>query len=369
LKLTRQLLNEAKIKYTPVIGDMWEVEDGKWKCENELFENSDLLIGALGKLQEDISIKNFLIREFSEKKYSGLCSSLTSYIEGYYAGDPANTSALSFYKEWQSEDENQYRVSGGYLSLLEFLENECMNAGNAIQLSTIVKRIVWSKGKVEVTDHRNKTYAAEKILITVPTGVWLSEASDKASIIFMPEIPDKIEAAKQLGNGYAIKIQLEFENIFWENLKPVGTIDLKQFSFIFSNETVGTWWTQYPEHIPLLTGWIAGPEAGELKNATHETLVDMAIKSLASIFSITETEIKANLKSTQTFNWPEDPFTLGGYSYSTLKSKNARKILSAPVEQTLFFAGEALYEGTETGTVEAALVSGRKAAAQILAGQ
>jgi hypothetical protein len=33
----------------------------------------------------------------------------------------------------------------------------------------------------------------------------------------------------------------------------------------------------------------------------------------------------------------------------------------------LFFAGEALYEGPEMGTVEAALTSGMKAANQIIA--
>jgi monoamine oxidase len=36
-----------------------------------------------------------------------------------------------------------------------------------------------------------------------------------------------------------------------------------------------------------------------------------------------------------------------------------------PVEETLFFAGEALYEGSEIGTVEAALVTGLAAAKAI----
>jgi hypothetical protein len=36
------------------------------------------------------------------------------------------------------------------------------------------------------------------------------------------------------------------------------------------------------------------------------------------------------------------------------------------VENTLFFAGEGLYEGAHTGTIEAALVSGETAAKRIL---
>ena len=45
---------------------------------------------------------------------------------------------------------------------------------------------------------------------------------------------------------------------------------------------------------------------------------------------------------------------------------SARKILNIPIQETIFFAGEALYEGNAPGTVEAALVSGREAAKKIM---
>jgi monoamine oxidase len=61
-----------------------------------------------------------------------------------------------------------------------------------------------------------------------------------------------------------------------------------------------------------------------------------------------------------------DPYTRGSYTYSTLKTDEARKILAQPIEDTLFFAGEALYDGPEMGTVEAALVSGKAVAREVL---
>jgi monoamine oxidase len=67
------------------------------------------------------------------------------------------------------------------------------------------------------------------------------------------------------------------------------------------------------------------------------------------------------------YNWSADPFTRGSYSYSTPQTADARKIMIEPVQNMLFFAGEALYEGPEMGTVEAALTSGMKAANQIIA--
>ena len=48
-----------------------------------------------------------------------------------------------------------------------------------------------------------------------------------------------------------------------------------------------------------------------------------------------------------------------------LGSEKAREQLTTPVEQTIYFAGEALYNGDAPGTVEAALVSGYLAALQL----
>jgi len=67
------------------------------------------------------------------------------------------------------------------------------------------------------------------------------------------------------------------------------------------------------------------------------------------------------------YNWTADPFTRGSYSYATVQTKNAREILKTPVAQTVYFAGEALFEGEQLGTVEAALVSGLEVAKEVVA--
>ena len=66
-------------------------------------------------------------------------------------------------------------------------------------------------------------------------------------------------------------------------------------------------------------------------------------------------------------NWQTDPFSQGAYSYATVESGEAKKILSKPVEDTLFFAGEALSEGAAMGAVEEALANGMKTARELLA--
>ena len=91
-----------------------------------------------------------------------------------------------------------------------------------------------------------------------------------------------------------------------------------------------------------------------------------AIHSLAYIFGNDESFIKEKLIAYYITNWTSDRFIRGAYSYATLNTDWARKILLQPIEQTLYFAGEALYDGTETGTVEGALANGIEVAREII---
>ena len=129
---------------------------------------------------------------------------------------------------------------------------------------------------------------------------------------------------------------------------------------------IPTWWTQLPEKSTLLTGWLSGPKAAALKDESDDAILLKALESVSAILNISSADLKEKLQWWKVFNWTNDPYTRGSYSYSTLHTNEARKVLSAPVENTLFFAGEALYEGPEMGTVEAALVSGTNAAEQVL---
>ncbi len=64
-------------------------------------------------------------------------------------------------------------------------------------------------------------------------------------------------------------------------------------------------------------------------------------------------------------NWEIDPFARGAYSYVTVGGSEAFTDLARPIQNTLFFAGEATVGGF-TGTVANALESGQRAAAVLL---
>ena len=53
------------------------------------------------------------------------------------------------------------------------------------------------------------------------------------------------------------------------------------------------------------------------------------------------------------------------YAYPTVHGRQAVPFVSQAVKDTIYFAGEAFYEGAAMGTVEAALQNGKEVAAKM----
>lgn len=64
-------------------------------------------------------------------------------------------------------------------------------------------------------------------------------------------------------------------------------------------------------------------------------------------------------------DWGEDPYARGAYCYLRVGGAGAPEELARPLGGRLFLAGEGTHPDY-TGTVEAALQSGRRAAAALL---
>jgi monoamine oxidase len=61
-------------------------------------------------------------------------------------------------------------------------------------------------------------------------------------------------------------------------------------------------------------------------------------------------------------DWRSDPFFQGAYSYAPVNTLADRETLATPVENTLFFAGEATELTGHSATVHGAIASGVRAA-------
>ncbi|MBC7836857.1 FAD-dependent oxidoreductase, partial [Acetobacteraceae bacterium] len=183
------------------------------------------------------------------------------------------------------------------------------------------------------------------------------------TIAFIPPIPDKLKAASEIGFGSVIKILMRFHNAWWK--KAQGK-NFEKLFFLFSNETIPSWWTQYPEDRATLTGWKAGPTAEKLSEKTEAEIEEIALQSLSNIFKMPMAQLQDELITSKIIRWSQDPYAKGAYSYPTPESTKAIEELLMPVDGRLFFAGEAINSSWTSSTVEGALASGLSAAQTIL---
>lgn len=343
---TMQLLKEAGINYTKVAGEMLRIQNDDLHNEEKSKDEDHWaeLMQCMYEQQEDITVKDFLDQYFAEEKYASLRRSVQGFAEGYDLADISKAALFALRAEWsQGQEEDQYRIEGGYIRLVGYLLETCLRHNAVIHYNTCVKAIRWDEGRVEALTADGKIFKSSKILITVSTGVLKSGKID-----FFPAIPTYIQAAANIGFGSVIKILLEFKLAFWKARTANA-------GFILSDEIIPTWWTQLPAQNNLLTGWLGGPKAVTYANKTSEEIIHLSIVSLSAIFNIPYEKLRDDLLAYAVYNWHYNENMLGGYSYNTITSAEAKQILNKPVVNTVFFAGEALYTGDEPGTVEAAL--------------
>jgi monoamine oxidase len=360
LPLTKALMKEANVSYQAGHGRIWNVVNNNLSGGDFFDEGWDQLMDRLHRLDQDVTIDEFLQKYFGDAKYESLVESVKRFVQGYDAADVNKASAMALAEEWSSGDVKGYRPMGGYAQLLDFLRNEIQQRKGIFKLSSVVKKIRWKPDNIEIEIESGETLATRKILITVPISIL------KADLIqFEPPLPQHRHALLHLETGEVIKFLFEFNDRFWERGNSTEYRQMPGLNFLFSDAFVPTWWTQKPNDIPLLTGWLAGPVVRTIQQ-DDSSLFEKGIKSLAYLFGRQPDHLLKEIRSARVVNWSADEYSRGAYAYKTLQTAAAIKIFSDPVENTIFFAGEGLYDGAEMGTVEAALASGRATAEMIL---
>jgi monoamine oxidase len=366
LPISLQLAKEAGVVLHPVHAQMarppMEGEAGtgleKEGWDDYMTSDWDELMQKMQQLGQDQPLGDFLATFFPGERYAALRDRARRYAEGYDLADLHSASCRGLYKEWANEqDEEEYRPEGGYRRLVDYLAGECRRYNCTLHFSSPVAEVHWQRGRVEVKTLSGQPFTADRLLVTVSLGVL------RAGVLrFFPAIPDYLQAARDIGYGTIVKILLEFKTAFWRG-KEAGD----QTLFILSDQPVPTWWTQTASTDTLLTGWLPVSGIPAFLQLDRQGRIDRCLDSLAVIFGADRAFLSSQLVASLVLDWSDAPYILGGYSFPTVGSQAARTLLSTPVEGTLWFGGEGLYEGDAPGTVEAGFSSGLETAKKIIA--
>ncbi len=363
LETTFALLEEAGLKKQKLTGKFCRVKAGNWSMDDEQAPHWDMLLKKLKECKKDMTVDEFLQSHLLQRKYSDTKQQFKRYVEGYDTADTKKASVFAIRKEMENEDEDQYWPAKGYHAMLEYLIKKSKEKNAVIHANEPVKKVVYNE-QIEVITTLKK-YHCKKIIIAVPVGVLQLNKNHRNFIEFPSSLKSHIAAARKIGNGGVIKFLVEFDIAFWLNKKFLKEKNISAPSYIFSDAIIPTWWTQYPSQKPLLTGWVGGPSSFKMKNYSSEKLKELAIKSLAYLFSSTAEEINKRIKNFMAVDWIKEPYIFGAYSYATLPTSAARTVLQQPYKDAFYFAGEYIPDDS-TSTVDEALKSAVAAASQVL---
>lgn len=395
-------LQQHNLKVNEVEGDLWcSIDQKLQKCD--FFSKADKILSAMDDKHPDQSFLDFLARRFPGDDHAEAKDWATRYVTGFNAAHAEDVSvhwlAHNQEAEQQIEGDRAFRIVGGYQQLLHVFAEELGLAPNRVEtaalgcpveqnstvptershrmplhLNTTVREIRWREGSVKTeaqTPRGNESFEAPRALITLPLGVLQAPSN----LHFSPELPqDKLRALDHLVMGKVLRVTLCFRETPWARVgrapSPAissGAADLSNLSFLFSHDDYfPTWWTQMPEHLPIITGWSPAHCAERMAGMTDGRIIDKAIESLSNLLGLDKANLNSQLNAAYLHNWDTDPFSRGAYSYVKVGGEGCQATLAAPIENTLFFAGEHTDTTGHNGTVHGAIASGQRAAKELL---
>jgi monoamine oxidase len=271
-------------------------------------------------------------------RWNPMIDAISTYVNGCEL-DRVSILDMDAYED----TEINWRVRRGYGALMT-----AYAAPITLALNCNVTLIDHSGKRVRVETSQG-TLTADKVIVTVPTNLIADEA-----IRFHPALPGKVAAAHGLPLGLADKVMLALDqpdalpkdgNLRGATMRTaMGGFHLRPFGQ------------------PCIEGFFGGRFAQELEDAGDGAL---AAQSIDEIVALLGNDFRRKLKPLSESRWAHDPFARGSYSHALPGHAGDRAVLAAPVDNRLFFAGEATSPNFFS-TAHGARDSGERAAGEVL---
>lgn len=310
-----------------------DILDGYIGFEDALHERMTAFTGAVS---EDVSFASFI--DFS----SPYAAIHTHLMAGLNASDADEQSVSDHLNVNEGKD---YPVLGGLGQVVK-----TMAADVPVELNCKAEKITYSNNGVQVETNKG-SITASKVIITVSTGIISSGMID-----FSPALPSAYQDAfHQLKCGTLNKIGVALKPEAAEYLSDGWHVNFpgptsKEETLASVDVILG----EYPQAVVF-----AGGSFGEyLERQGRVAMIDYANQCLVDLFGSSITSMVTDHITTA---WHTEPWSLGSYSYAVPGGSPARKVLSAPIDQMIYFAGEAI-SINHYGTCHGAYLSGLRAA-------
>ncbi len=354
---TRELLRAAGERPVEERGSTWTFVDGRLERDDDDFGGANHLLDGVASLEHDESVDAYLARFAHDPHKAEEAAMVRAFVEGFDAADPTDASVRGIAQEWHSGvDSTAARPSMGYAPLVALLQSRAEAAGVSFALEAAVTEIAWGDSGVEV-HAGGVAERARCAIVTVPLGVLRH-----GDLRFEPALPqEKRQAIEGVAMGDAVRVVMLFREPFWTTIDGGAYRDASFFRT--PKGPFGAFWTQYPQRDDTVVAWAGGPRTSALR-AEKTGLGFAAARAFGALFGDEFLAVRS-MEMSRSHDWLGDPYARGAYSYLLVGGGDARSELARPVAP-LFFAGEACADDGQAGTVNGAIVTGRRAARQAL---
>jgi monoamine oxidase len=369
-----QIIRDARLLSTLIEGERWRKRGERLTPIDDFWKRLHQVFRRLRATNPDRSFAEFLAEGRGGRGAADARALARQFVEGFHAADAERISANALADGGSpSEDPDEQRLArmaDGYDRVPEWL---ALDLGDRIKPGTVVERVEWERGAVEVTarDGRSATsalFAARALIVTVPLGVLLASPGELGAIAFSPRLSILDETRRRLTMGAVIRVTLRFGERWWtERLSAARRgATLESLTFLHGDAgDIRVWWSLYPAYLPVLVGWAGGPAAARLTGLSPDELRDRALSSLAVNFAVSRRRVASRLEGFWTHDWQEDPLSRGAYSHALVGGAKWASRLARSIDGTIWIAGEGADPEGRNGTVHGAIASGRRAARSI----
>ena len=244
---------------------------------------------------------------------------LIDAISGYANGAPLAQVSLHDWAAYEdAATEDNWAVREGYGTLVARHAQSLQ-----VQLDTIVSHIDHRGAMLRIEMSRG-TIETRRAIVCVPTTMLAEER-----IVFDPPLPDKHAAATALPLGLADKVYLRVDGI---ELPNNGHLIGNPHSNCTASYRLGLF------GLPLIECFFGGDCAEGLETEGEGAAADFAIRELVALLG---SDWRDRLTPLVTTRWRAEPHIHGSYSHAHIGAAPQRAVLAAPVDDRLFFAGEA----------------------------
>ncbi len=327
----------------------FRIHDGDWWLNDRIIgEYNAMSEATYGKMHEEGNAGHDIPACACIDQTSRWAKLFRQGFTPYISTEPENVSVYDIARDGNTGA--NWPVENGMGGLIAALADEVKRAIE-IRLSCPVKSIDWG-GDTVMVGTLDGILFAKACLVTVSTAVLNSER-----LRFFPLLPDwKRAAIDNLPLGHAEKIGFEFSTDPFAGLH-------NHFALMDWPDGPTAAFNVHPFDRPMATLYSGGELARDLALAGAEAMIEHARDLLGRLFGAAILKDIARAKAT---GWTINPYIGGAYSVLKPGGGEARAALATPLDDKLFFAGEAT-SADAFATAHGAWQSGQDAVKQILA--